>query len=160
MNIKYRVAGVEEVTAWIKSLPRGVKAAGMRAISEYIIGDERHGLRHDVSYRYISRKQAYPPTGWQSDKQRRYVMWAIKSGVIKIGRKHDPTHYSKSWNWKQENSQWDRTDITGKLPFDRFPSRHNILGGWRHYMDVISTNMVGAMQAGQRAVNKLLKGEK
>ena len=157
MNIRYTVKNADKVSAWIKSLPRGVKAAAMRAISEYIVGDERHGLRHDVSYKYVSRKQAYPPTGWQSDKQRRYVMAALKSGEIKIGRQNTPTNMSKTWRWEQDNSQWDRTKIAGKLPFDRFPSRHNMLAGWRHYTEVIQTNLKGAIQAGQAAVNKMLK---
>ena len=158
--INYKVTGVEQVKAYISDLPRGTKAAAMRAIATYIVGDKNHGLKHDVQYRYVSMKRAYPPTGWQSDKQRRYVMWAIKTGHIKIGRKHTPTHYSDSWDWKQQDSHWDRTNITGKLPFDRFPSRHNRLGGWRHYMEVVSTNIKGALAAGQRAVNDMLKGKK
>ena len=157
MNVRYTVKGVEQVKKYITELPRGVKAAAMRAISEYIVGDERHGLRHDVSYKYVSRKQAYPPTGWQSDKQRRYVMAALKSGEIKIGRKNTPTDYSQSWRWEQENSQWDRTKITGKLPFDRFPSRHNMLAGWRHWSKVVETNMTGAIKSAQKAVDEFLK---
>jgi hypothetical protein len=160
VNVNYKVTGVEEVKKFITELPRGVKAAAMRAIVTYIVGDKNHGLKHDVAYRYVSRKRAYPPTGWQSDKQRRYVMWAIKTGHIKIGRKNTPTHYGQSWDWRQKDSKWDRTDITGRLPFDRFPSRHNRLAGWRHYMEVVNTNIKGAIAAGQRAVNDMLKGKK
>ena len=158
--INYKVTGVEQVKAYISDLPRGTKAAAMRAIATYIVGDKNHGLKHDVAYKYVSRKRAYPPTGWQSDKQRKYVMWAIKTGKIKIGRAHKPTHYSDSWDWKQQDSHWDRTHITGKLPFDRFPSIHNRLGGWRHYTEVVGTNIKGAVAAGQRAVNDMLKGKK
>ena len=158
--ISYKVTGVEQVKAYISDLPRGTKAAAMRAIATYSVGDKNHGLKHDIAYKYVSRKRAYPPTGWQSDKQRKYVMWAIKTGKIKIGRQHKPTHYSESWDWKQQDSHWDRTHITGKLPFDRFPSIHNRLGGWRHYMEVVGTNIKGAVAAGQRAVNDMLKGKK
>ena len=158
--INYKVTGVEEVKAMVSDLPRGTKAAAMRAIATYIVGNKQHGLKHDVQYKYVSRKRAYPPTGWQSDKQRRYVMWAIKTGRIKIGRQHTPTNYSDSWDWKQQDYHWDRTNITGKLPFDRFPSIHNRLGGWRHYMEVVNTNIKGAVAAGQRAVNDMLKGKK
>jgi hypothetical protein len=35
-------------------------------------------------YRHVSRRQAYPPTGWFSDKQRRFVMAAISEGRITI----------------------------------------------------------------------------
>ena len=164
MNIRYSVQNADKVAEWVKSLPRGIKAAVMRAISEYVIGDSpdppgagRHGLRYDIKYKYISRKQAYPPSGWQSDKQRRYVMAALKSGEIKIGRKNTPTDYSQSWRWEQENSQWDRTKITGKLPFDRFPSRHNMLAGWRHWSKVVETNMTGAIRSAQKAVDEFLK---
>ena len=161
MNIKYKVVNAKEVAEWVKSLPDGIKAAAMRTISDYIVGDKNHGLRHDVAYKYVSRKRAYgkvsdAPAGYFSWKQFRYVMAKLASGEMKIGRKHDPTHMGKSWKWEQLNSQWDRTKIMGKLPFDRFPSRQNRLVGWRHYLDVVKSNMKGAMKAAQRKVDEFI----
>ena len=43
--MKIKVTGVKELSAFIKTLPRGVKVVGMRAASEYFIGDESHGLK-------------------------------------------------------------------------------------------------------------------
>jgi hypothetical protein len=164
MNIRYRVIGVEKVKEFVMSLPRGIKAEAMRAISEYIVGDERHGLKHDINYKYVPRraigKVSEAPAGYYSWRQFGYVHWALSHGVMKIGRANSPTLMSQSWKWEQKNSQWDRTEIKGALPFDRFPARHNRLAGWRHYTEVISTNITGAIQAGQRAVNEWLKSKK
>jgi hypothetical protein len=162
MNIRYKVVNADKVAEWIKSLPRGIKAAAMREISTYIVGDANHGLKHDVAYKYVSRKRAYgkvsdAPAGYFSWKQFRYVMAKLASGEMKIGRKNDPTKYSQSWKWEQVNSQWDRTQIHGKIPFDRFPSRQNKLVGWRHYMQVIQSNMKGAMAAAQKKVDEFIR---
>ena len=162
MNIRYTVQNADKVSAWIKSLPRGIKAAAMRAISDYVVGNEQHGLRHDVAYKYVSRKQAYgkvsdAPAGYFSMKQFRYVMAKIKSGEMKIGRKNDPTKYSQSWRTEQKNSQWDRTVVKGQLPFGRFPSRQNLLVGWRDFRKVVESNMKGAMESAQKAVDEFLK---
>ena len=138
MNVKFNVIGLEKVQDFMKSVPKGVKAAAMRAISEFIVGDEHHGLKHDVSYKYVSRKAAYPPTGFVSDKQRRFVMASLNDGSMKIGRPSGDTKMSKSWRWEQKGSQWDRTNIMGRIPFSGFPSRHNKMVGWRHYMDVVN----------------------
>lgn len=162
MNIRYTVKNADKVAAWIKTLPRGIKAAAMRAIAEYTVGDENHGLKHDVAYRYVSRKQAYgkvsdAPAGYFSWAQFRYVMAKLASGEIKIGRKHDPTKMGQSWKWEQLDSDWRRTKIMGNLPFDRFPSRQNKLVGWRHWLDVVKSNMTGAMNKAQKAVEEWLK---
>jgi len=165
VNIRYSVSGVKEVAAWIKTLPRGIKAAAMRAIAEYIVGDKQHGLRHDVAYKYVSRKRAYgkvsdAPAGYFSWAQFRYVMAKLHSGEIKIGRKHSPTEMSKTWKWQQLDSDWRRTAINGQLPFDRFPARQNRLVGWRHWLDVVKSNMKGAVSSAQKAVDEWLKKQK
>ena len=161
MDVRYRFVNADKVAEYIKSLPRGIKAAAMREISEYVVGNDQHGLRHDVKYKYVSRKRAYgkvsdAPAGYFSWKQFRYVMAALASGKIRIGRKNDPTKYSQSWRWEQKNSQWDRTQIQGRVPFDRFPSRHNSLVGWRHYLKVVESNMKGAMKAAQKKVDEFI----
>ena len=162
MNIRYNIVNADKVAEYIKSLPPGIKAAAMRAISEYVIGDKNHGLKHDVRYKYVSRKRAYgkvsaAPPGYFSWKQFRYVMAKLHSGEMKIGRENDPTKYSQSWRWEQKNSQWDRTEVQGRVPFDRFPSRQNKLVGWRHYLEVVQSNMKGAMQEAQRKVDEFIK---
>jgi len=170
MNIRYNIVNADKVAEYIKSLPRGIKAAAMRAISEYIIGNGQHGLKHDVAYKYVPRNRipvatliTYGPLkgkivrGYFSSKQYYYVTWALRTGRMKIGRKNDPTKYSQSWRWEQKDSKWDRTQVQGKLPFDRFPSRHNMLAGWRHYLEVVQSNMKGAMQEAQRKVDEFIK---
>ena len=157
-------ANIDKVTAFIKEVPRGVKVSAMREIATYIIGDKNHGLRHDPRYKHITRAKAYPNAvitigkkhkrkirGYFSVKQFYWVILNIKQ----LGRKHDPTNYGQSWQMEND-SHWDRVKIIGKLPFDRFPSNLNRLGGWRDYMEVVNTNIKGALQSAQRMVDKWL----
>ena len=46
MQVKSSVRNVKRVQDFLKSLPRGVRIAAMRAIAEYIIGDDSRGLKH------------------------------------------------------------------------------------------------------------------
>ena len=165
MPISYQV-NAEKAIVYIKGIPEKVMSVGMSAIVKFIVGDEQHGLKHDVAYKYVSRKEAYGstgatfengkpvPDGYFSAKQFRYVMAKLHSGEMKIGRKNDPTHYGQSWEWKQVQNDYY---VTGNLPFDRFPANQNKLVGWRHYLKVVEANMKGAIKAVQKAVSDFLK---
>jgi hypothetical protein len=158
MNVRYRVANLDRVLEFIKSIPRGVKAPAMRAISTYMIGDGRHGLKHYPAYKYVTRKQAFGKS-FQSDKQRRYVMAMIREGRIDPGYPHRTGNYQRSWQLKND-SHWDRVQIEGRLPHQGWPNRLAAKIGWRSMPDIISTNIKGAIRAGQKAVNDWLKTRK
>ena len=174
MSIHYKIVGADVVVNFIKSLPPKIISIALNATADYAMGDSdaapgrgRHGLRHDIKYKYIPRKMIphsiiinYGPMkgktvrGYFSSKQYYYVTWALRTGKMQIGRKNDPTNMSKSW----EKSQADNAVIVrGSPPFDRFPSRHNMLAGWRHYLEVVQSNMKGAMQEAQRKVDEFIK---
>jgi len=164
VSIRYKFVGAEKVTEYIKSIPRGMKAPVMRTIATYIIGDSNHELKHAPAYRHVTRKAAYgkvsdAPAGYFSWAQFRFVMAGLKNGTIKIGRQHTPTNYNESFEIKND-SHWDRVEITGRMPFDRFPARINRMINWRHYTEVISTNIKNALRAGQAALNAWLKTKK
>jgi len=56
---------------FFESLPRMSRGLAVNAASEYVIGDERHGLKHEPKYLYVSRTTAYGQP-FSSDKQRRW----------------------------------------------------------------------------------------
>ena len=164
--VDVKIKNLDRVMAFMQEVPRGVKATAMREIATYIIGDSTHGLKHDPAYKHIKRKEAYPRAfakikvgkknpriikipGYFSAAQ----FWWVIHNVKSLGRKRSPTGYSDSWQMKND-AHWDRVQITGQTPFDRFPARINKMVGWRNYTDVIKTNMNGAFQQALRAVNK------
>jgi hypothetical protein len=74
------VAGVKKLREKLDDLPPLAQDMGVEAANVYLLDS----LKLSPPYRYVSRKTAYPPTGWFSDKQRRYVMAKIASGDIQI----------------------------------------------------------------------------
>lgn len=166
-GIKFTVKNLEEVKKFIMELPRGVKIAAMRAFSEYVVGNERHGLRHEAPQRFVSRAAAYgkvsddAPAGYFSMKQFRYVA-AITKGFTQVPwtRKHE---IAPAWRVEESNSDWTRVQLVNDkdgvqyVYGNQMQARQPALVGWRKLQNVISDNMAGAMLAANRAVNKYLK---
>ena len=66
MSITFKTRGFSEVQAMLKDLPYGAKKVVLPAVSEYLLGDDRHGLKH------------YPPP-----KGQKYVRtYKLKAGWI------------------------------------------------------------------------------
>ena len=158
------VKGVSKVVAWLKGMPKGVQAVAVDAVSDYILGDDqqgtRHGLRHYVKYRYVSRKQAYGQT-FVSDKQRRYVMAAIARGEIMPGYPRRTGRMQRGWT-KEAISQTSRM-ISNREPYTKWvmgqqsQANQPRLVGWRKMMDVAGTNLRGAARWAETKVRQYLK---
>lgn len=144
---------------WIEKLPDGA-----RQIATPIIGDEVVNLmRQYEGYSYISRAQAYPDApagaGWFSDRQRRYVMAAIRRGEIVIPYNRTQT-LANGW-------QRDGVRVVNNVPYAKFvqgdgtQSRHESLVGWKTVSQKIEANqqkiMAAARNAVRAAVRKLAK---
>src|SRR5919109_730395 len=153
MIVKFTIHGLEQVTAYIKSLPRGVKITAMRALATYILGDRNHGLRHEPAYTYVTRKEAYGET-FSSLAQQRWF-WA-NGGPDMIGnnRSHD---ISEGWTMKETDSSWTHVTISNAaegvawVMGDRQAAQPAMVG-WRKWRDVVASNMAGGMAAARRAV--------
>jgi hypothetical protein len=157
MNIKFKVTGIEEVKAYIASLPRGIKMTATKAAAEYMIGDDSHGLKHQPAR---VQHGADNPYQWTSEKQRRAFFAtngfgggipSQRTGALKEG-----------WDYQATNSQWDRVNITNDTPYAQFVQGQNMQRGhladkWRNIIDVVATNTAGALQAAKRAVADWLK---
>lgn len=156
--IKFQVRGLEEVNAFLKSLPRGTMRAAIKAFSEYMLGNEQHGLRHYVPEKRVTRTQAYGRP-FQTDKQRRWFFANLKSGALKIpyqrtGKLRD--------NWKIQGSEYQKT-IKNKLPYAPYvmgiagQSRMSRKIGWKSWLEVVQSNMKGAMRSATMAVARWIK---
>lgn len=163
MNIRFRIKNLKEIREYIESLPRGIKIAAMEAYTEYILGNEKRGLRHEPKEKFVKRSVAYgkvsdAPDGYFSWKQFRYVAWKTKGFTEKYKRTHE---MASSWQMTTQNSDWTRVSIENKKEgsewvFGDNQARQLGLVGWRKYVDVIASNATGAMNAAVRAVEKWL----
>ena len=161
--IKIVTRGIPEIRAFMRSIPLGVKQAGLRAIATYIMGDGKRGLRKYPPYKHVTRAQAYGMQkggpGWFSDAQRKYVMARIREGSIDPGVPHRTGRYQTGWKM---NADSIRATITNDVPHaefvggDKRQSRHEGLVGWQKFSVIISENMAGAIAAAQAEINRLL----
>jgi NAD(P)-dependent dehydrogenase (short-subunit alcohol dehydrogenase family) len=144
---------------WIEKLPDGA-----RQIATPIIGDEVVNLmRQYEAYSYVSRAQAYPNApagpGWFSEKQRRYVMAAIRRGEISIPYARTQALAN---GWQRVGVRIVNTTSYAKyVQGDNTQSRHEALVGWKTVSQKVEANqqkiMAAARNAVRTAVRKLAK---
>lgn len=157
MNIKFRITGIEDVKAFISSLPRGVKMAASRAFAEYVIGNSSHGLKHEPVR--ITHDENNPYI-WQSEKQRKAFFASDGFGAgIPTQRTGE---MSAAWSYTESNSDWGRVNIINDSGYAGFVMGNaqqdgHKQDGWRYYLDVVQSNMAGAMRSALSEVNKWLK---
>jgi hypothetical protein len=159
MNIRLIPRNLDTVQAYLKALPRGVMKVALFAVTEYIIGDESHGLRHDEPYKYVSRAKAYGET-FVSDRQRRLVMAKIGSGEIQPGsRQHSPTEASQGYRAAETQRGYTITNSKEGAYWTRSEAqpRQLALIGWRKMAKVAADNMAGALRHANATVRKFLE---
>lgn len=160
MRINFNVRGVEQVQTYLKSLPRGVMRTALKAIAEYIVGDDSHGLKHNEVYKYVSRISAYG-VSFFSDAQRRWY-WA-NGGPAMIGNNRTGAS-SEAWTYKEvnggygyklqnptEGAYWTRSDAQAAQPAKV---------GWRKVMAVVEDNIKGALRHANARVGEFLRSGK
>lgn len=173
MNVKVKLSGDKQITAFIKSLvPRGMKIAAMRAIGVWYAGREGEGLRKEPPTKFASRANAYGntgatfengapvPPGYFSAKQFRYVAAITKGFTQRYTRTHE---LSNAWQYSETNSQWDRVNFTNSAPgaqwvyTDGAQARQLNNVGWRGALEIVSASYKGAIKYAQAKVNELIR---
>jgi len=161
MQIKFRIRNVEAVQSFLRAIPKGAVRVALEAFTEYVIGNEEHGLRHADPYKYVSRKSAYGVTFF-TNKQRRWFWGAVKRGEIAF-----PIHYIRT---KKSTAAWKAVPRNDGY---RFTIQNNTTGGywtrhdtrqarqlgkvgWRKIMTVLADNYKGGIRAAVAAVKKYL----
>lgn len=150
------IRNLDKVQAYLKTVPYGAMKESIKGVTEYVIGDERHGLRHDDPYQQTTCQAVYGRT-FESDAQRRKVMAMIKNGEIKIGqRQHVPTEQSKGYGYKLTNHGY------GATIENAYPGAHwaRVWGGWKNWRSipkVVQDNLKGAVRHATSRVNAYLR---
>jgi len=166
--IKITVKNAKNVQEFLKKVAVGFKNTASYAIAEYLVGDERHGLKHYPPYKHVSYKEAYPENaefgGFFSRKQQGYVMSQIKSGGIDPGVSVSNRYYGDAWTIERGDASRYvmKNDVgyAGYLVGDTQQSRLFELKGWRKVSQNIRDNWNGAMRHANQAIARLLKESK
>jgi hypothetical protein len=164
MKVSFKVRGIQAVQSFLASVPRGATRVALEAFSDYLLGNERRGLRHNEPYKYVSRKSAYGVTFF-TPKQKRWFFWALKTGQIDPGSGTRTGKTSAAWKAEPSVNGY-QMKITNDTPGgyytrdDKGQARQPAKVGWRKVSQVLTDNYLGAIRAAVQAVNKWLTQKK
>lgn len=164
MQVKFRIRNVKAVQDFLKSVPRGAVRVAVQAFTEYVLGNDQHGLRHNEPYKYVTRKSAYG-VSFFTEKQRRWFFWALNTGQIDPGSGKRTGETSKAWKAEPRNDGY-RYTITNNTAGgyytrdDYGQARQPAKVGWRKVSAVLTANYAGAIRAAVAAVKKYLQSKK
>jgi hypothetical protein len=155
--IKIVARNIDKVQEYLKTVPRGSVKVALKALGEYFLGNDRHGLRHYEGYKYVSRKSAYGQT-FQSDKQRRWF-WA-NGGPDMIGN-HRTDTTANAWTSKATNSGYGVTlenpsEGAKHIWGDDTQAAQPAAVGHRTAGAKVESNIAGAMRHARAAVRAFL----
>ena len=149
--ISFKVRGIEELDRFLKALPRGTMKAAIAAMSEYMLGDSTHGLRHYPPRRTHGAGNKYR---WRSEKQRR-AFFATKGFGRGIPSRRTGD-LSRGW---QASVDPYRKTLFNRLPYAKYvmgdsQQRGHTTDGWRKLAKVVMDNMKGGMLRARQAVKR------
>jgi hypothetical protein len=158
MIVKTRVRGIEAVQSFLRALPAGTVKVGLNAFGKYVLGDERHGLKHYEKYKYISPFRSYSSDPRKAAKQRGWIF----AHLDEIGRDNRTRETAEAWRFRETNNGYGGTfenDAPGAkwLWKDGGQSRQNQAVGHRTVSEKIASNYLGGIQAAIAAVKAYLK---
>ena len=158
--LKITSHGVPELQAWLSSLANGVRDEATRAVAEYLVGDESHGLKHYPPYKHVPYSSI---GGFKSDKQRRYVMARIREGSITPGMSASNGYMRDAWSYKAQGSRYEIKNDTAYAKYLVGPgsqSLHSQRQGWRITVQTIKDNLAGAYKHANAEIKKWLAARK
>jgi hypothetical protein len=171
--ISLSVRGVEQLHKFFAELSPALRKILIPPIAEYLIGDESHGLKHLVRYKYVSRKAAYPNisfrtkagntiVGYKNLAQFQAVHAGMRNGSINPGQDNRTGATQAGWAYKLQGggygaSIYNSTKGAYYVQGDSSQARQPAMVGHRKVSDVISTNIKGAIRAAEQAFSRWVK---
>lgn len=165
MKVNFKVNGIEKLKSFLAKLPQGTKRRAMRAVSEYLVGNDQRGLRHPQPYRYASRRTSYgfvapdgAPAGYFSWKQFRYVA-AITEGFTLRGSRRTGES-TDAWRFTESSNSFKIVNDTpgGYYTRDDYGQAAQPANvGWRKVSDIIKINLKDAMAHAKNEINDYLR---
>jgi len=164
MNTSFRVRSTKKIQDFLRSLPYGTRKIGLAAIAEYLLGDDRHGLRHDEPQKYISRKQAGYTT---SAKQMRFffatgILERTPDGGIKLNHYKRTGETANAWVSREINRGYgivlENEKKGAYYTRDNFgQTRQHEMAGRRKVSKVVADNLKGAIRHAKAEVGKWMR---
>lgn len=164
MNVSFRVRSTKKIQDFLRSLPYGTRKVGLAAISEYLLGDASHGLRHDEPQKYVSRKKAGYTT---SAKQMRFffatgILERTPDGGIKLNHYQRTVETAAAWTSRETNKGYgvvlENEKKGAYFTRDNYgQTRQHELAGRRKVSKVVADNLLGAMRHANAKVNEWLR---
>jgi hypothetical protein len=162
MNIKFTSAGIPAVLEWLKKIGYSSQRKATELVTEYLVGNQEHGLKHYPPYKYVPYAKAYG--GFKSAKQRRYVMAMIKEGRIDPGYPHRTGEFQRGWSFQPSGANRytikNDTPYAGYLVGNDYQANMPRLIGWRKIADIIKSNLSGAFRHAQAGLKKWIAEQK
>lgn len=164
MNFSFKVRGIEELQAFLKTLPYGGVRVALKAFTEYVLGSSSHGLRHDEPQRYISRKRA----GYTTSQKQMAYFFAV--GILqRVGGSIILNHYQRTgetaaaYNYIAVND-WNYKIVNPKIGAyytrdDEGQTRQHQLAGRRNVIKVVMDNFNGAIRAAHAALREFIQSK-
>lgn len=107
---------------------------------------------------YVTRKMAYPPTGWFSEKQRRFVMAEISDGAIRIPYPRRSPGGGLMAGWEMIGTGMDliliNREPVAPFAYGEMQARQLALVGWPRLSVIVEEKERNANDAGIRAIEK------
>ncbi len=158
MNVSFKVRGVKAVQDFLASVPRGGLRVVLQAFTDYLLGNDQRGLRHNEHYKYVTRKSAYG-VSFFTVKQRKWFFWALREGKIDPGSGVRTGETSRAWKAVPMNSGYQMKIVNDKpggfyTRDDKGQARQLGKVGWRKVTAVLTANYAGALRAAVQAYNK------
>jgi hypothetical protein len=146
---------IERLIKKFGELPPRLMGVGTEAAAKYILMIFRKKI---PPYRHVTRKAAYPPSGWQSDKQRKAVMAMIREGEIKIPypRRSPAGGLAASWEMIGSGVNLILVNETPSAPFVYGEEQSHLINmvGWEKASTTLEEHERQATDAAARAIQK------
>lgn len=151
-RISIKVRGVEKVKKMLDRVPVGAKGVVAYAVALYMLGNERHGLKHYKRYKYVSRKRAYG-VSFFSDKQRRWFFANMPSiPYQRTGAQ------GRAWMLEGGGTRVRLANRDPSVKFTRGQTSLHRLMGWQTAMATVKSNLKGALRSGKAALLAFIRG--
>ena len=127
MPVDIVIDGLEELRAKLARFPKEARDAAGNYVTPYILNI----MREYAPYAYVPFQTAYG--GWFSEKQRRFVMAAIREKRIRPGTPRRTSTLRKGWQYMGEGEDtlvYNDVDYAGFVVGDNAQARMHIKIGW------------------------------
>lgn len=155
MKLTVNLKGLEQAKKILADIPVRTRGAFLRAVGEYLLGDESHGLRHYAPWKKVTRKSVYG-SSFFSDKQRRAFFAKLKSGEINVPYTRTGAQ-GKGWKIVGTSTNIRLANSDKSVKFTRGQTRLHARMGWQTVAETVQSNIKGAIRAGKAAILSALK---